>query len=67
MTMKIRTASAALTALVLSASLSPIAVAQDVMLVRDVKMGETVGYADVAISDDDDVAAYRRAMERANV
>ena len=44
----------------------PIGLAQDVTLTRDVKMGEVVRYADVAIRDDDDVAAYRRAMERAN-
>ena len=44
----------------------PIGLAQDVTLTRDVKMGEVVRYADAAIRDDDDVAAYRRAMERAN-
>ncbi|MEL7463216.1 MAG: Gfo/Idh/MocA family oxidoreductase [Pseudomonadota bacterium] len=44
----------------------PIGLAQDVVLTRDVGAGEVVGYADVAISEEDDVAAYRRAMERAN-
>ena len=29
-------------------------------------MGGTVTYADVEIDADDEVAAYRRAMERAN-
>ena len=44
----------------------PIGLAQDVRLTRDVPMGGTVTYADVEIDADDEVAAYRRAMERAN-
>lgn len=44
----------------------PIGLAQDVALTRDVKAGEVVGYADVALDPDDEVAAYRRAMEGAN-
>ncbi|MEL6793456.1 MAG: SAF domain-containing protein, partial [Pseudomonadota bacterium] len=44
----------------------PIGLAQDVTLTRNVKKGDVVGYDDVAIGEDDDVAAYRRAMERAN-
>lgn len=50
----------------LAAEALPIGLAQDVMLVRDVKAGQTVSYADVALAANDDVAAYRRAMERAN-
>ena len=44
----------------------PIGLAQNLRLTRDVAMGATVGYADVTLDEDDDVAAYRRAMERAN-
>ncbi|WP_340107179.1 NAD(P)H-dependent oxidoreductase [Pikeienuella sp. HZG-20] len=44
----------------------PIGLAQDVKLTRDVGAGAVVTYADVEIGADDDVAAYRRAMERAN-
>ncbi len=44
----------------------PIGLAQDVVLTRDVPQGAIVGYADVTIAADDDVVAYRRAMEQRN-
>lgn len=47
-------------------ALLPIGLADRVKLARDVKAGATLGYADVAIPEDNDVAAYRRAMERTN-
>ncbi len=46
--------------------LLPIGLADRVALTRDVKAGETLRQSDVAIPADDEVAAYRRAMERAN-
>ena len=46
--------------------LLPIGLADRVALTRDVKAGETLAHADVSIPEDDEVAAYRRAMERAN-
>ncbi len=44
----------------------PIGLAQDVRLTRAIKAGEVVGWADVAFDADDDLVAYRRAMENAN-
>ncbi|RAH97320.1 flagellar biosynthesis protein FlgA [Acuticoccus sediminis] len=43
----------------------PIGLAQDVTLTRAVKMGEIVGWSDVALKDGDAAVAYRRAMEDA--
>ena len=44
----------------------PIGLAQDVRLTRPIKAGEVVGWADVAFDADDELVAYRRAMEAAN-
>jgi predicted homoserine dehydrogenase-like protein len=44
----------------------PMGLAQDVVLTRDVKQGDVVGYADVKLAEEDEVVAYRRAMERDN-
>lgn len=44
----------------------PIGLAQDVKLTRDVKAGAMLSYRDVEIDPEDEIAAYRRAMERAN-
>lgn len=46
--------------------LLPIGLADRVKLTRDVAAGESLRHSDVAIPADDEVAAYRRAMERAN-
>lgn len=43
----------------------PIGLAQDVMLTKSVKAGEIITNAHVTLSEDDDVIAYRRAMEAA--
>lgn len=50
----------------LAAGALPIGLAQDVVLTRDVTMGEVVRYSDVAMPEDDDVVIYRRAMEQDN-
>ncbi|MEX2521030.1 MAG: Gfo/Idh/MocA family oxidoreductase [Paracoccaceae bacterium] len=49
-----------------AAAALPIGLAQDVLLVKDVKAGQVVSYADVVLAANDDVVAYRRAMERTN-
>lgn len=44
----------------------PIGLAQDVALTRPIKAGSIVTWADVALPADDELVAYRRAMESAN-
>ncbi len=46
--------------------LLPIGLADRVKLTADVKAGQPIPQSAVAIAEDDEVAAYRRAMERAN-
>ncbi|MSP89517.1 MAG: flagellar biosynthesis protein FlgA [Alphaproteobacteria bacterium] len=48
----------------LAASALPIGLAHGVKLTRAVKQGATVTWADVAVDASDDVAAFRRDMER---
>lgn len=50
----------------LSLGALPIGLAQDVKLKRDITAGSVLSYADVEISAEDEIAAYRRAMEGAN-
>jgi len=44
----------------------PIGLAQDVRLTRPIAAGSVITWADVAFDADDELVAYRRAMEKAN-